>query len=228
MTGDAISRPSQSQTQHPTPRHAGAATGDGAGNGRSHGGLSVAHAFLLRALKMGPLNTDTRVDMYAAVVCDAMAELGHADHGGHAALLAEALGPLAAALEARHGSSMRGGGGTPPAMPWLQLPLDLWAEGQAEGSSSSPAGKGGAGGERMPQAEAAAGGLLVAATQRVVLSCLTACGDAADAWAEDNVGMGQLVERLGQLIWHCLRHPGALTDEDEGCLHWQEVGLRSS
>jgi hypothetical protein len=202
---------------------------------------------------MGPLFVDLHARMHAAVVCEGVRKLeesrehaastaqatgGPVAREGIAGLLAQALGPLAAALEAvgaQHGSGVHGVGRKPPAVPWLQLPLDLWAEGQAGGSSSSPAGEGGAGGERMPQAAAGAGRgscgpgarVLVAAAERVVsavVACLAAC-NAAAAWDEVWAGMGLLVERLAQLNWHCLRHPGALTDE--AAMRRLEVRLRS-
>jgi hypothetical protein len=234
---------------------------------------------------MGPWGLDTEVRMYANAVCEATRKLEEA--WGHAAstkqalgrpagsvalasLLYEALGQLAIAMEAveaQHRSSVHGGVGTPTAVPWLQLPLDLWAdEGKAEGSgkggevgrasggpgpavgqvggsssgqpgaASPPAQQEGGAAGVGPHSAAAAGrgscGLgarvLVGAAERViraVAACLVACSTGLMR-AQDRAGMGELLGRLGQLIWHCLRHPGALTDE--AAMHQLEVGLRAS
>ncbi len=271
--------------RHPRRPLAGGPARGGAGSGNSHAAAEAARALLTQASRMGPWSADTEARMYADAVCEATRKLK--DGHGHAAstqqasgrlggreglpfLLFEALGPLATAmeaLEAQHGGSVYGGVGTVPTVPWLQLPLDLWADGgqaevsvegeevglasggpgpavgQGSGSNSGQPGaasppaqqEGGTGGVGPhPAAAAGRGGgergarVLVAAAERViraVAACPAACS-AGLMGAEDEPGMGLLVERLGQLIWHCLWHPGALTDE--AAMHRHEVRLNAS
>ncbi len=68
--------------------------------------------------------------------------------------------------------------------------------------------------------------MLVAAAERVIQAVAACPAAAAAAWGEARAGMGLLlVERLAQLIWHCLRHPGALGDE--AAMHRLEVRLHA-
>jgi hypothetical protein len=112
--------------RHPLRPLAGSPARDGSGSGRSC--AAAARALLAYAARMGPLFVDLHARMHAAVVCEATRMLEEAwlhagstaqasgrpvAREGVAGLLAQALGPLAAALEAvgaQHGSGVHGVG----------------------------------------------------------------------------------------------------------------------